>query len=127
VIGVSAIASAALITPFLTMAALSSTITNHVAYKTGHVRPLFFFALAVLPVGMGLMSTLHETSSIGRIVGYSLICGFGFGCGTQISMVIAQVGLPPDELPTVTALVSSAPSLGGVLGVGIVGTSKSES
>jgi hypothetical protein len=39
-------------------------------------------------------------------------------------MVIAQVGLPPDELPTVTALVSSAPSLGGVLGVGIIGTSK---
>lgn len=42
-------------------------------------------------------------------------------------MVIAQVGIPLDELPTVTALVSSAPSLGGVLGVGIVGTSKSMS
>jgi hypothetical protein len=37
-------------------------------------------------------------------------------------MVIAQVGLPPDELSTVTALVSTAPNLGGVLGVGIVGT-----
>jgi hypothetical protein len=37
-------------------------------------------------------------------------------------MLIAQVGLPPDELSTVTALVSSAPNLGGVLGVGIVGT-----
>lgn len=52
VTGVSAITSAALITPFLTMAALSSTITNHIAYKTGYVRPIFFFALAILPVGM---------------------------------------------------------------------------
>lgn len=45
--------------------------------------------------------------------------------GTQISMVIAQVGLPSDQLSTVTALVGSAPNLGGVLGVGIIGTSTS--
>ncbi len=25
------------------------------------------------------MSTLNESSSIGRIIGYSLICGVGFG------------------------------------------------
>ncbi|KAF5383203.1 hypothetical protein D9615_004935 [Tricholomella constricta] len=134
VIGVSPINAGALVIPFLSMAAISSTIANYVAYRTGHVRLPFLFSLVVLPVGMvrdtdltapiqqGLMSTLDETSTIGRIVGFSLICGFGFGCGTQISMVIAQVGLPTDELSTVTALVGSSPNLGGVLGVGIVGT-----
>ena len=35
--------------------------------------------------------------------------------------VVAQVGLPRDELSTVTALISSVPNLGGVLGVGIIG------
>jgi hypothetical protein len=100
VIGISPITSAALVTPFLIMAGFSSTVANHIAYKLGHVRLPFLFALAVLPVGMvrgffnllvcdrgpanriykkGLMSTLSETSSIGQVVGYSLICGFGFG------------------------------------------------
>ncbi|KAG5637006.1 hypothetical protein H0H81_006150 [Sphagnurus paluster] len=125
VIGVSNINAGALVIPFLSMAAISSTITNYIAYRTALVLGPFFFALAVLPVGMGLMSTLDASASIGKVVGFSLICGFGFGCGTQISLVIAQVGLPKNELSTVTALVSSAPNLGGVLGVGVVGTGTS--
>ncbi|KAF8067909.1 major facilitator superfamily domain-containing protein [Lyophyllum atratum] len=122
VLGVSPINAGALVIPFLSMAAISSTITNYFSYRTGLVRPPFLGSLAVLPVGLGLMSTLDETSTIGRIVGYALVCGFGFGCGTQISMIIAQVGLPTDELSTVTALVGTSPNLGGVLGVGIIGT-----
>ena len=52
VIGKTPTTSAAVVTPFLIMAALSSTVANHVAFKFGHVRPLFLFALCVLPVGM---------------------------------------------------------------------------
>lgn len=40
-------------------------------------------------------------------------------------MVIPQAGLPPDLLPTVTAFISATPNLGGVLGVGIIGTGMS--
>lgn len=42
----------------------------------------------------------------------------------MISMIIAQVGLPADLLPTVTAFISATPNLGGVLGVGIIGNGK---
>ncbi|KAG5642470.1 hypothetical protein DXG03_002748 [Asterophora parasitica] len=122
VIGVSAINAGALVIPFLSMAAISSTIVTYFSSRTGHIRVPFLFALAILPVGMGLMSTLNETASIGKVVGFSLICGFGFGSGAQISLVIAQVGLDTDDLSTITALVGSAPNLGGVLGIGIIGT-----
>lgn len=37
---------------------------------------------------------------------------------------MAQAGLPSDLLPTVTAFISATPNLGGVLGVGIIGTGK---
>lgn len=40
-------------------------------------------------------------------------------------MIIPQAGLPADLLPTVTAFISATPNLGGVLGVGIIGTSTS--
>ncbi|KAG6909102.1 hypothetical protein DXG01_001976 [Tephrocybe rancida] len=94
VIGVSPINAGALIIPFLSMAAISSTVSTYFSHRTGLLRSPFIGALAVLPVGMG----------------------------TQTSMVIAQAGLPSKELSTVTALVGSTPSLGGVLGVGIIGT-----
>ena len=44
-----------------------------------------------------------------------------------MTIVIAQVGLEPDLLPTVTAFISATPNLGGVLGVGIVGTGTHQS
>lgn len=52
VIGVSVTSSGALVIPFLTMSAISSTLTNYVASKYGHVRPLFMLGLAILPIGM---------------------------------------------------------------------------
>ncbi|KAJ3905252.1 hypothetical protein F5879DRAFT_800042 [Lentinula edodes] len=126
VIGLSTVISSALIIPFLAMAAISSSAVNATASKYGYVRTMCTCGIAIIPIGMasrsGLMSTLNEKSTIGRIVGYSLISGLGFGSATQITMVIAQVGLPADELSTVTALVGAAPTLGGTLGVAVVGT-----
>ncbi|KAF5390088.1 hypothetical protein D9757_003736 [Collybiopsis confluens] len=122
VIGLPIITASALIIPFLAMAAISSSVLNAVASKWGYVRTIYTCGIAIIPIGMGLMSTLNEQSSVGRIVGYSLISGFGFGSATQITMVIAQVGLPADELSTVTALIGATPTLGGTLGVAVVGT-----
>ncbi|KAE9399713.1 MFS general substrate transporter [Gymnopus androsaceus JB14] len=122
VMGFSTITSSALIIPFLAMSSISSTAVNAAASKYGYVRAICTCGIAVTPIGMGLMSTLNEKSSVSRIVGYSLISGLGFGSATQITMVIAQVGLPADELSTVTALVGAAPTLGGTLGVAVVGT-----
>ncbi|KAJ7584656.1 major facilitator superfamily domain-containing protein [Mycena floridula] len=122
VTGISNIAAAALVIPFLLCAGIASTIANEIVTRYGHTRPVFLGALATLPVALGLMATLDETSSLGRIVGYSILAGCSFGPGTQLTMVIAQVGLPSHVLATVTALVGSSPTLGGVLGVGIVGS-----
>ncbi|TFK63581.1 MFS general substrate transporter, partial [Pluteus cervinus] len=120
--GVSEINSGAHVIPFLSMAALSSAAVAHATSKYGYINHAFVTGLVILPVGLGLMTTLDETSSPGRIIGYSLICGLGFGPGTQISTVIPQAGLPEDVLPTVTALINTSASLGGVLGVGIIGS-----
>ncbi|KAF5389983.1 hypothetical protein D9757_003741 [Collybiopsis confluens] len=121
VIGLPTITSSALIIPFLTTAAISSSVLNAAASKFGYVRSICIGGIAVIPIGMGLMSTLDEKCSVGRIVGYSLVSGLGFGSATQLTMIIAQVGIPADELSTVTALIGAAPTLGGTLGVAVVG------
>ncbi|EEB92527.1 hypothetical protein MPER_08950, partial [Moniliophthora perniciosa FA553] len=122
VTGHSTLLASCLVIPFLFMAAIASITVNELCRLYGHVRLLFIGGLLMLPVGLGLMSSLNETSSIGKIVGFSFIAGAGFGSGTQISMVIAQVGLPTDELSTVTALIGCTPNLGGTLGVAVIGT-----
>lgn len=71
--------AAALVIPFLLTAAFSSILCGYISERTGWTRPLFIIALLILPIGEGLMSTLNAHSSIGRIVGYSLVCGIGFG------------------------------------------------
>ncbi|TRM65411.1 major facilitator superfamily domain-containing protein [Schizophyllum amplum] len=122
VIGLDTLKASALIIPFLFMASVSSTFANELTSKYGYIRLAMVCGLVVLPIGMGLMSSLRESSSVSRIVGYSLVSGFGFGAGTQLMLVMAQVGLPADELSTVTALVGAAPTLGGVLGVAVMGS-----
>jgi hypothetical protein len=38
---------------------------------------------AIFTVGAGLIYSLGVSSSVGRWVGYQLICGFGAGAGVQ--------------------------------------------
>jgi hypothetical protein len=47
----------------------------------------------------------------------------GHAQGTVTSVIITQAGVRKDILPTVTAVISATPNLGGVLGVGAIGTS----
>ncbi|KAI0691485.1 major facilitator superfamily domain-containing protein [Cytidiella melzeri] len=122
VTGKSNIVAAALIIPFLCTAAISSTLGSQFVARLHIVRPPFLVGLAILPIGMGLVSTLDQHSSIGKLIGYTIICGIGFGSGTVTSVIIPQAGVDKELLPTVTAVISATPNLGGALGVGIIGT-----
>ena len=98
VTGRSSILSAALIIPFLLVAALSSITSSHIATRFGYVRPPFLVGQIILPIGMvsdpppvflvahnmtvsitGPSLYARRRNSIGQVVGYTLICGAGFG------------------------------------------------
>ncbi|KAH8832036.1 major facilitator superfamily domain-containing protein [Flagelloscypha sp. PMI_526] len=114
--------SSAMVIPFCIMAASSSIFVSHSITRWNRPRLSYHLPLLLLPVGTGLMSTLTEKSPLGQVAGYSILTGFAFGGGTQITMVLAQNNVPLDILPTTTALISTATPLGGVLGIAIVGT-----
>ncbi|KAI0075681.1 MFS general substrate transporter [Panus rudis PR-1116 ss-1] len=122
VIGNSEVISAALVIPFLLAVAVASLLSGWIVNKTGHIRLTILCSLAFTPIGEGLLSLADENATLGEVAGYSLLVGFGFGGAAQLSIVVAQAGLPNDLLPTITALLTTTPSLGGVLGVGIIGT-----
>ncbi|KAE9405978.1 MFS general substrate transporter [Gymnopus androsaceus JB14] len=121
VLNMSLLVSSLLVIPFLSTASISSAIFSALSSRTGIVRPILLGSLLILLVGLSLFTTLDSTSSMALVMGYSVICGFGFGAGTQITIVVAQEGQDEVNLPTVTALMTTTTSLGGVIGVTLIG------
>jgi hypothetical protein len=55
-------------------------------------------------VGLGLLGTLDETSSLAKQIGYSILTGIGVGQTFQPSLVAIQGALDRKDMATVTAM-----------------------
>ncbi|KAJ8122846.1 hypothetical protein ONZ43_g1058 [Nemania bipapillata] len=86
----SAILSGVYVIPLIIPQLLAAGITGGVLQKTGYVFPYAIFALVLSSVGVGLMSTLRATSSVGEWVGYQILAGVGSGTGLQLGLITIQ-------------------------------------
>ncbi|KAK7966854.1 efflux pump antibiotic resistance protein [Apiospora aurea] len=60
---------------------------------------------AFVTLGAGLIYTFDQDTSIGQIVGYQLLMGFGVGCSIQIPVTVTQTIVAPQDIALVTAIV----------------------
>jgi hypothetical protein len=58
---------------------LSAVIAGVSIQKTEKYRPQIWAGWSLIIIGLGLLSTLEASTSTGKIVGYQIIAGFGFG------------------------------------------------
>ena len=49
--------------------------------------------LGVYAVALGLLSTIDETTSVARLVGFQILAGVSVGCTFQSSLVAAQAAV----------------------------------
>ena len=84
VLEMSILVSALLVIPFLATASVSSGICSAVSARAGIVRPILLCSLVVLLVGLSLMTTLDGGSSLGLLIGYSIVCGLSFGAVSNL-------------------------------------------
>ena len=75
----------------------------------------------LMPVGLGLMGTIDYQTNLGLICRYMAIIGVGMGMLMQNMMLAAQNTLSPAELSTGSATIAFFRSLGGALGVSVLG------
>ena len=61
------------------LAAISSTLSGLVVHWIGRYRECILFGFAVWAVGLGLFSTLDESSGLGKQIGYGILSGVGVG------------------------------------------------
>ncbi|KAH7079547.1 major facilitator superfamily domain-containing protein [Paraphoma chrysanthemicola] len=121
VYGYSAVKSGALLLPITLTQTLFSTLSGLFIHWTGRYRECLLVGWAVWAIGLGLFSTLNEPS-VGKQIGFALLCGFGLGNTLQPSLIAVQAGVERKNMAIVTSVRNFVRNLGGTLGLAISGT-----
>ncbi|KAJ3120635.1 hypothetical protein HK100_012710 [Physocladia obscura] len=101
---------------------ITMIVSGIIVSKTGKYMIFFYVGPVILAVGIGFISILSKNSTEAVKIIYLFI--FGLGCGTmlQVRALAIQASVPLHLLAIVTAAGPTFNTLGGSIGVAIVGT-----
>jgi hypothetical protein len=83
--------------------AASSTGSGLIVHWIGRYRECILFGWVIWAVGLGLFSTLDQSSGIGKQIGYGLLTGVGVGNTLQPSLIAIQAGVERRDMAVVTS------------------------
>lgn len=79
VYGYSATKSGAMLLPITITQTVSSTLSGLIVHWVGRYRECILFGWVCWAVGLGLMSTLDESTGVDKQIGYAILIGVGVG------------------------------------------------
>ncbi|GAA2424635.1 MDR family MFS transporter [Streptomyces macrosporus] len=107
--------------PMMLGVLLSSTASGRVISKTGKVKPHILTGSVILTLGFLVLSTIdHETSLVAVSLGMFAV-GIGVGMSMQNLVLVVQNTVPLSELGAASGAVTFFRSLGGTIGVSVLG------
>lgn len=101
--GVTPIIASVILLPFVLFVTFVVEGAGLLISKYGRYREFIIAGFGIWAAAAGALSTLDETSSIGRIVGLLILCGCGGGLVVQ-STVIAIMAAMPDRKDVAVAM-----------------------
>ncbi|EJD51064.1 MFS general substrate transporter [Auricularia subglabra TFB-10046 SS5] len=105
----------------ITLAFVLSAVGSGVTVsKIGRYWHILVFGPLVGAVGYGLVFTMDEHSSWGRIIGYQILMGVGMGL-TSSTTVAMQADMPKELIPQATSVMTYTQFLGGIIALAIAG------
>lgn len=122
VYGYSATKSAAMLLPITIIQSVSSTLSGLVVHWIGRYRKCILSGWVCWAVGLGLMSTLDETTGVDKQIGYALLIGIGVGNTLQPALIATQAGVERCNMAIVTSFRNFVRNLGSTLGLAVSGT-----
>ncbi|KAJ5681702.1 uncharacterized protein N7477_001642 [Penicillium maclennaniae] len=122
VFGYSTVKAGAMLLPITLMQTASSTGSGLIVHWVGRYRECILFGWMIWAVGLGLFSTLDESSGVGKQIGYGLLTGVGVGNTLQPSLIAVQAGVDRRDMAVVTSFRNFVRNLGGTIGLAIAGT-----
>jgi EmrB/QacA subfamily drug resistance transporter len=100
---------------------VSSTVAGALITKSGRWKRWLVAGGVLMTVGFGLLATIDAATSIWVLSGYMVVLGAGVGMLMQNLVLAAQNDVPAAELGTTTSVISFFRSLGGTIGVSVLG------
>jgi MFS family permease len=117
--GASAVNSGIMNLPMLIAVVILSVFSGIIVTIVGYYAPFMIVGSVFTAIGYGLMTKFHPDTSKAIWIGYQIIAGAGVGFGMQQPMIAVQVVLDIADVPTGTAIIVFAQTLGGALFVSI--------
>lgn len=119
--GKSATVSGLLTIPMIAGNLLASIGVGGLITRTGRYKKFMIAGAVALVVGLALMGSIDYHTSMFLIGVYMFIVGIGMGMLMQNLILAAQNTLAPSEMGTGTAAIAFFRTLGGAIGVSVLG------
>ena len=100
---------------------VSSIVSGQIIARTGRYKVFPIAGTAVAALGMWLLSSLDETTASGVAALHMLVLGLGLGMVMQVLVLAVQNAVPYEKLGVATSGATLFRSIGGSLGVAVLG------
>ncbi|MRX72063.1 DHA2 family efflux MFS transporter permease subunit [Bacillus lacus] len=100
----------------------SSAIGGQIISRTGKYKIQAIIGLAVTTVGLFLFTTMNAETSQGALILYLILVGLGLGIGMTVFTLTIQNAVAQSYLGVATASTQLFRSMGGTVGVALMGT-----
>jgi len=121
-LGDTATGSGLILTPMMLAFIVVSIGSGLFLSRTGRYKVLALVGTAVTTVGMFLLGQMSAATDNGTLVRNMVILGIGLGTSMSLYTIIVQNAFPVQRLGVVTASLAFFRSIGGVVGVAVLGS-----
>jgi EmrB/QacA subfamily drug resistance transporter len=117
----SATAAGLLLLPLILGIVFTSILSGRVISRTGRYKAFPVVGMAVMAVGLYLLSTMGPTTTEASAGAYMVVLGLGLGMVMQVLVLAVQNAVDRRDLGTATGAATFLRSMGGSFGVALFG------
>ncbi|KAB8194618.1 MFS transporter [Nonomuraea phyllanthi] len=107
--------------PMMVGVLISSTVSGRMVSRSGRTKPYILVGLIVLLAGFAGLGTIDHETPIVLVSVYMLAVGVGVGMSMQNLVLVIQNTVPLREIGAASGAVTFFRSLGGTVGVSVLG------
>jgi MFS family permease len=120
--GMGATASGLNLLPLVFALIVGATVSGQIASRTGRYKMIIFGSMAVLAIGLFLLTNLRANTDLPVLWVWMVVAGLGVGPSFALFAAMVQNNVEPRQVGSATASLTFFQQIGGTIGLTIAGT-----